>query len=273
MESGLELDAEYDNRARVPEHLDIIAGWQRDAAQYREIATVTTQEYGAAARNKFDLFRSADSSAAQKPIIVFIHGGYWRSMDKDLFSHMAKGLNEAGYDVAMPGYTLCPDNTIAGICTEIETFCQYLNKAEGRPQLITGHSAGGHLAAWLCQKDTIARTGAYIIAGFGISGVYDLRPMLQTSINDDLRLDKTSAEASNPFLEEPQKDIMFDAWVGGDESNEFIRQSEMFAASWHTQGASTTFIEIAGANHFTAIDPLTNANSLMTKRIIGLASQ
>ncbi|MBL4646810.1 MAG: alpha/beta hydrolase [Rhizobiales bacterium] len=205
-------------------------------------------------------------------MIVFIHGGYWRSLSKDLFSHMASGLNKVGYDVVMPNYTLCPETDIAGICKEMELFSQHLTKTYKRPLLITGHSAGGHLAAWLCQKDTLARTGSDIIGGFGISGIYDLKPMLQTSMNKDFKLDIESAAASSPFLEEPQKDIIFDAWVGGNESGEFTRQSEMFAASWHTQGASTTFIEIASANHFTAIEPLTNADSLMVKRIVGLAS-
>lgn len=271
MESKLDMEAEYDNRALVPEHVEILPRWERDAAAFRVTHAPQTKEYGPAARNKVDIFRSSDSAASERPIVVFIHGGYWRALNKDIFSHMAQGILAHGFDVAMPSYTLCPEISVAGIGAEIEACCAFLAETEKRPLMVMGHSAGGHLAAWICQKDIAARISQPIVAGFGISGVYDLTPMLHVSMNDDLKLDLQSALAGSPYFAEPQENIVFDVWVGANESGEFLRQSEDFATKWREQGAHAAYIEIAGANHFTAIEPLTNMESLMVKRIVALA--
>lgn len=272
MESKLDMEAEYDNRARVPEHLEILARWERDAAAFRATHVPETKEYGSGERNKVDIFRSSDSSAASRPLMLFIHGGYWRALSKDMFSHMAGGLLEQGFDVAIPSYTLCPNISVAGICEEIETCCAFLAESEQRPLMVSGHSAGGHLAAWLCQKEVAARITQPIVAGLGISGVYDLTPLLHVSMNDDLQLDLQSALANSPHFKEPQSDSIFDVWVGANESDEFLRQSEDFSTKWREGGAHTAYIEIAGANHFTAIDPLLNKDSLLVKRIVALTS-
>lgn len=272
MESELELEAEYDNRALVPEHVEILPRWAREAADFRAVSRFETMRYGPAERNVVDVFRSDEAQSSEKPLILFIHGGYWRALDKDMFSHMALGLLAHGFDVAIPSYTLCPNITIAGIGAEMEACCQHLGKNEKRPLMITGHSAGGHLAAVMCQKDKVAQIPVPVVAGLGISGVYDLTPMLHLSMNDDLKLDLKSALESSPHFATPEPGIYFDAWVGSDESGEFRRQSEDFAMKWRENSALTTYIEMAGANHFTAIEPLVDGESLLVKRITGLAS-
>ncbi|MFK8036041.1 MAG: alpha/beta hydrolase [Hyphomicrobiales bacterium] len=272
MESKLDMEAEYDNRALVPEHVEILPRWEREAAAFRSIHAPDTNEYGPLERNKVDIFRSSDSAASSKPMIVFIHGGYWRGLSKDIFSHMAAGLLENGFDVAMPSYTLCPDISVAGICDEMEACLAFLANSEKRPIMVTGHSAGGHLAAWLCKKDVAARITQPIVAGLGVSGVYDLTPLLHVSMNDDLRLDLKSALSGSPYFANPQDEVFFDVWVGANESSEFLRQSEDFSAKWRENGAYTAYIEIAGTNHFTAIEPLLNKDSLLVKRIVALAS-
>ncbi|MEP0520807.1 MAG: alpha/beta hydrolase [Hyphomicrobiales bacterium] len=272
MESKLDMEAEYDNRALVPEHIEILPRWEREAAAFRATHSPETKEYGAAERNKVDIFRSSDSAAATRPLILFVHGGYWRALSKDSFSHMATGLLSHGFDVAIPSYTLCPNISIAGICKELEACCAFLAACEKRPVMVSGHSAGGHLAAWLSQKEISSRITQPIVAGLGISGVYDLTPMLHVSMNEDLKLDLQSALANSPHFREPGPNTIFDVWVGSNESNEFLRQSEDFSTKWREKNAHTAYIEIAGANHFTAIDPLLDENSLLVKRIVTLAS-
>lgn len=271
MESELELEAEYDNRALVPEHVEILPRWTREAAEFRAVTRFETVRYGPAERNLVDIFRADASEAGKKPLILFIHGGYWRALGKDMFSHMAKGLVSRGFDVAIPQYTLCPDISIAGIGAEIAACCDHLAKSEKRAMMITGHSAGGHLAALMCQKNMVEQIPVPIAAGLGISGVYDLTPMLHISINSDLKLNLKSALESSPHFAVPDPGICFDAWVGSDESSEFRRQSEDFAMKWRENAAHTTYIEMAGANHFTAIEPLTDGESLLVKRIATLA--
>lgn len=272
MESKLDLEAEYDNRALVPEHVEILPRWEREAAEFRTTAEFQTCRYGDAERNVVDIFRSTDSQSGEKPLVLFIHGGYWRALGKEFFSHMTRGLMDHGLDVAVPSYTLCPDISIPGIISELEACSIFLANEEKRPLMITGHSAGGHLAASLCQKDRMGRIPVPIIGGLGISGVYDLTPLLHVSMNHDLKLDLKSALECSPHFAAPESGILFDAWVGSNESDEFLRQSEDFATKWRENAALTTYIEIAGANHFTAIEPLVAQDSLLVKRIAALAS-
>lgn len=271
MESKLDMEAEYDNRALVPEHVEILPRWERDAAAFRSTHKPETKEYGPGERNQVDIFRSSDSAARERPLVLFIHGGYWRALSKDIFSHMAAGLLAHGFDVAMPSYTLSPQAKIADIGAEMELCAAFLANSEKRPLMVTGHSAGGHLAAWLCKADVAKRITQPIVGGLGISGVYDLTPLLHVSMNDDLKLNLQSALAGSPHFADPQECIAFDVWVGANESGEFLRQSEDFATKWRENGAYTAYIEIAGANHFTAIEPLLNKDSLLVKRIVALA--
>ena len=113
MSADVDYEAEYNNRARVPENPAIIAGWSRDAKAYREAhqARHKVISYGAGERNRIDLF-SGDGAG---PIVVFIHGGYWQALDGSFFSHLAGGLNAHGIDVAVPSYDLCPAVSIAEI--------------------------------------------------------------------------------------------------------------------------------------------------------------
>ena len=267
----MQLAIEYDNRARVPEHPEIIARWKRDAEAFRASAkTDLDLAYGARPRNRFDLFHGSSAG----PVVVFIHGGYWRTFDKSVFSHMAAGVYGHGFSVAMPSYSLCPDVTIPGIVDELRQFCLHLWKDHGRRLVIAGHSAGGHLAACMAATNwkNYGAPADLIQAGLSISGVFDLRPLMATPMNEDLRLTQADAIAASPLFWPVPRILPFDIWVGAAESSEFLRQSASLAAAWTGLGLSCALVELSKANHFTAADPLADPRSTMVARLAQLAS-
>ena len=152
----IDYDAEYNNRARVPEHPEIFARWARAAEDYRAEAMKERRaelglSYGSSLRQFIDLFSPRPGVVA--PLALFVHGGYWRSLDPSMFSHMARGLNAHGVAVAVVGYDLCPEVTIAEIIDQIRHACLFLWLRTGQRMMIYGHSAGGHLAGAMVATD------------------------------------------------------------------------------------------------------------------------
>ena len=150
--TAIDYEAEYDNRARVPEHPQIFARWATDSASYRARLPASRQariSYGATAREVIDLFDARPDA----PLAVFIHGGWWRNFEPSLFSHFAAGLNAPGVGVAVPGYNLCPQVRIADIIDEMRRALIALWRRYGQRMLVLGHSAGGHLTASLLATD------------------------------------------------------------------------------------------------------------------------
>ena len=275
---SVDYEKEYDNRARVAEHQDIFARWKRETQAYRS-ATPGAQigsSYGPSQRQTIDWFPAGDHGP-ETPIAMFIHGGWWRTLDPSMFSQMAKGPNARGISVAVVGYDLCPAVSIATIVEQMRTACLGLWRKHKKRLFVYGHSAGGHLAACMAATEwTRLAPDApddLVPSAFAISGVFDLAPLTKVSQNADLRLtDKTAHDVSPLHWKVPPR-RSFDAVVGGIESSEFLRQSRVIVEGWRSRGAETRYEEIAGANHFTAIDPLTDANSAMTKRVADLATR
>jgi arylformamidase len=231
--------------------------------------------YGGTARQTIDVFRAEAGPAA--PLAVFIHGGWWRSLEPASFSHMAAGLNAHGIDVAVPGYDLCPQVGIADIIEEMRAALLLLWRTYGKRMLAYGHSAGGHLSAAMMATDWPALapgTPADLVpVGYGISGVFDLVPLVEVSMNADFRLDAVGASAVSPLYGPAPAGFTFDAVVGALESGEFLRQSRAFADAWGKAGVATRYEEIAGTNHFTALAPLADPDSAMVKRLVALAAK
>jgi arylformamidase len=261
----MDLEAEYNNRARVPEHPDIIAGWQRDAAAFRDAAGGEFDvAYGEHPRQRLDVFRSKDDQAG--PLAVFVHGGYWFSFDKDHFSHMARGLEFHGVPMAVPSYRLCPEVHIIDIIEDLRRCCLFLWERYGRRLVLAGHSAGGHLAAAMLATDWKARGGPedLVIAGLGISGLYDLRPLIPIAMNEVLKLDDSEARCASPLLWATPAGV-FEVWVGAKESDEFLRQSRTLVAAWLGGGVDARYREAPGADHFTVIAGLAQPDSVLTR--------
>jgi arylformamidase len=269
--ADIDYEAEYNNRARVPEHPALIAGWARDAQAWRDSRRnpFHTISYGPGARNTIDVFPSRGEGA----MVVFIHGGYWQALDGSFFSHLAAGLNAHGVSVAIPGYDLCPQVSIDDIIAQMRMAARALAPLSRR-LVVSGHSAGGHLAACLMATDWRSLDPALpkdlVQAAYAISGLFDLGPLVKTSINNALGLDEAAAGRLSPVYWQPMHGTL-DAVVGGDESAEYFRQSRMIVDAWGQAGIETRFAEVPGANHFTAVAPLADPNSPMTRRLRELA--
>lgn len=267
----IDLEAEYDNRGRVPEHPAIFAQMERDSAAYRAASSKAELglRYGATARQYIDIFPGKAGAGA--PLAMFIHGGYWRSRDPSSYSHVAAELNTRGIDVGIAGYDLCPQVPIAAIIEQMRAACLFLWRRRKQRVLAFGHSAGGHLTACLVATDwkKFDAPSDLVPCGYAISGVFDLTPLVHVSMNQDLRLDDAEAKRVSPLFWDLPPERVLDAVVGGAESSEFIRQSRVIADGWKGK-AQTRFEEIPGANHFTVTDPLNDAKSPMVARLTEL---
>ena len=195
--SVVDYEAEYNNRARVPQHKAIFADWARDASAYRESVDSRHESlsYGATERQVVDLFDP--ESAGSGATAMFIHGGYWQSLDRSSFSHMARGLNGHGIRLRS-GYDLCSQVRISDIVEQIRRAC--LRLADRGPVVVSGHSAGGHLGLHACDRLAHARRRA----GSGPGRLRDLRPvrpqpLVATSINTALAMTEPDAERLSPL--------------------------------------------------------------------------
>ncbi len=275
--TSVDYEVEYNNRARVPQNPELMAGWARDAAAYREQCAPRRLTYGPGGRNVIDIFvgerKGRDTDKA--PLVVFIHGGYWQALDGSWFSHMARGLNAHGISVAVPTYTLCPQVSVADIIEEMRQAARELAKLSDR-LIISGHSAGGHLAACMLATDWKAYDASLppqlVISAYAISGLFELELLVPTSINKALGLDQATARAASPLFWKPPSHGSLDAVVGEAESAEYHRQSRNVVDVWGNAGLETRYGVVPAANHFTAIAPLADPASSMTLRLKELAA-
>jgi arylformamidase len=274
---AIDWEVEYNNRARVPEHPQIFAGWARDAAAYRDEAAkenraVIGLKYGPSPRQTIDIFKPRGGKDG--PVALFIHGGYWRSLEPASFSHMARGMNAHGVTVAVSGYDLCPQVSIGDIIRQTQAACLFLWKRYQRWIMASGHSAGGQLAACMVATDWKALDASLpadlVPVGYAISGVHDLSPLLHLATNADFKLDEAEARRISPVHWPVARGRVLDAVVGGDESAEFLRQSRIIADAWRERGAQTRYEAIPGMNHFTVCDAMTDPGSAMTHRLVEL---
>jgi len=277
---AIDYEAEYNNRARVPEHQEIFNRWERESMAYRAEARRARHadlgfSYGTTERQIIDLFMPAQNDTGQ--LALFIHGGYWRSLEPSMFSHIARGLNEHGITVAVVGYDLAPRVRIGEIIRQVRQSCVFLWERFGQRMLVYGHSAGGHLAACLVATDwtQIDETAPADLTpvGMAISGVFDLAPLLNVSMNADLRLTPEDVRQVSPLDWPVGADRTLDLVVGAEESSEFLRQSRALAEAWKERGANTRYEEVPGANHFTVLDPLADPKSELIARLVTLSKR
>lgn len=270
------LDAQYNNRARVPEAPQILERWANASALARaQSDCLLDVPYGSAPGETLDVFRTA---APDAPVFVFIHGGYWRALDKRDHSFIAPALVEAGAMVVVPNYALCPAVSIEHITLQmvqaVAWTWRHAREHGGDPRRIVvgGHSAGGHLAAMLlnCRWPQVAPDlpGDLLRSAMSISGLFELEPIRHTTfLAPDLHLTADSARRLSPALL-PAPAGRLAAVVGGDESKEFLRQNRLIRTAWGER-AVPVCEAVPGTNHFTVLHDLADANT----RLHGIALQ
>jgi arylformamidase len=273
--TAIDYETEYNNHKRVPEHVGIKERWSMLATAYRLAGeTRLNQPYGSRERLRYDLFQAADKDA---PVIVYIHGGYWQRGDRKDYSFVARELNANGISVVIPSYSLCPAVSVMEIGDEIQLCLAALWKHTKKRPTVIGHSAGAHLTAEMLARDWSRFVGVpvdLVRTGYAMSGVYDLAPLIGTSLNKALGLTEGTARAASPLFRPPSpKGRRFVAAVGGDESGEFKRQSRAIAENWRSVGIDARYEVLSGTNHFTIVDELITPGSPVLTQIVALARE
>ncbi len=256
------LDRQYDNRARVPDFQDYIDRWTETSARAREATRGVELDvaYGPGPRHRLDIF----PAGPEQPVLVFIHGGYWRSLDKSIFSCVAPALNVAGVSVVVINYPLAPAATMDDIVAAVRGAFVWLARRAGGHGLniarmhVAGHSAGGHLTAMVMSTDWTGLDDQLpadlVKGGCAISGLYDLEPIRLCYLNADLHLDADSARRNSPVHLAPAQAGPLILTVGELESDEYHRQYRVQADAWRTAGHSVTTVGAPGLDHFSAFD-------------------
>jgi arylformamidase len=268
-------ERELNPRVTVSDVAGIIASWKARAEATRARRAFRADiAYGPHPRERLD-FYPADNP---KGTFIFIHGGYWRIFSQFETSWIADGFVDQGYSVALPTYPLCPEVTLADIVASIRRAFAHLwltelSDGERGRVVVGGHSAGGHLTAVLLATDwTAYGLPAEPFAGaVPISGVFDLPPLLHTTINEQVRLTEDSARALSPVNWTPKCLVRTVLAVGARESDEFHRQSKALLAAWPQMPAR--LLDVDDANHFTVIDGLAVPGSVLNRAVIELLQE
>ena len=270
------LEGMYNNLARVKDHPAYFQRWARESAEARETLPARIDlPYGQGVNETLDIFPAPVPDA---PVLVFIHGGYWRAMDKKDHSFSAPAFNDRGICVVQPNYALCPGTserpvTVPGIMLQmvraLEWTRRHIADHGGDPTRITvaGHSAGGHMAAALlaCDWKAVAPDlPAHLVRNaLSISGLYDLRPLQRTPfLENTLKLTDADVLRASPALWPAPRRGQLYAVAGGSESEEFIRHNAMIRDAWGRNTVPVCEV-LPGLNHFDVVDALADpAHSL-----------
>jgi arylformamidase len=272
------VEREYNARAACPDHPQWFARYaQLSAAAYAGLAVQRDLRYGPGPKETLDLFLPA---GPPRGTFAFLHGGYWRALDKSDFAFVATPFVAAGIAVANINYDLCPAVSVAAIVDACRRAIRWLSADGARHGanparlVVGGHSAGGHLAAMLYVTDWRARgfAAAPFHGGVTVSGVHDLTPMPLFSFNSDLRLDDAGARAVSPALLSPTAAVPLLVAVGAAETAEFVRQSTLLCDAWpalRPAGVAAPLL-MAGKNHFSVIADYADAGTELTRATLAL---
>ncbi len=263
-------ESQYNNRAAVPDHPQYFARWaEKSEAARRSLRCYLDVPYGTHAMEKMDIFPAQGRSRA---LLMFIHGGYWRALDKKDHSFLAAELVKRGVTVAVPNYALCPAVAIEDIVRQILQACAWLYRNGGHfgapygSLYVSGHSAGGHLTAMTMAalwpafaRDLPQRV---VSGGLAISGVYDLRDVPNVpSINNDVRLKPADAWKVSPMAYPPATDAPLYLAAGGKELPPFVGQNQAFGTRWKKVLAQD--IPCPADNHFSILEKLVDPSSAL----------
>jgi arylformamidase len=250
-------DRAYANGAFIKGADEYPPRWTRLAGQFRDNVGPRSRRdvpYGPALRQKLDLFLP---EGTPKGLLIFVHGGYWMALGRETWSHLAAGALARGWACAMPSYTLAPDARITDMTAEIARSVTCAADLVPGPVVVTGHSAGGHLAARMACTDVV--TSERLVRVVPISPLADLSPLMQTGMNDTLHLDAAECASQSPARLPRKPGVQAHIWVGGQERPAFLWQARTLSEEW-----SCDWTVDPGKHHFDVVDGLMRADSPVT---------
>ena len=266
-------DRMYNNRALVPDFADHLKRWTEQSKTARKLlGGLTDISYGAGPNETLDIF---PANAANAPVMVFLHGGYWRSLDKSDQSFIAPSFTREGVCVVVPNYALCPAVSIPKIVMQmvkaLAWVWRYIHEwgGDARRIHVVGHSAGGHLAAMLlaCEWQRYADDlpADLVKSGLSVSGLFELESVMRSPmLQSDLRLDDAQVVRCSPAWMPRPTHGTFCSVVGGLESDEFIRHHRLIQLAWGK--AYVPVCEaLPGLHHFNVLSTLAERGTYLNR--------
>lgn len=272
-----QIEREYNARAAIPDHPQIFARWRDESHAVRNRLRVETDcRFGPTAAETLDFYPVVRRNA---PLLAFIHGGYWRSLDKQDFSFLAPAFIDAGVAVAMPNYGLAPATSIEQMVRQMLRALSWLYReapklgVDRRRMVIAGHSAGAHLAAMMLAADWPSWSPdlppALLRGAVCISGLYDLRPLVRAPfLQEDLRLDLPTATFLSPVSYRPARPTPLITAAGADESAEFRRQNRLIRTAWND--CFRQDVALPGRHHLASVEALGETQSPLFRATMSL---
>jgi arylformamidase len=273
------LEAEYNLVARRgPDFPDLVQRWLGRSAAHRDVSGARVDlPYGDGDREKLDFFFGGD---ADGPVLIYIHGGYWQRGDKNMYSFVSEAFIQHGVSVAMLNYNLTPSVRMGQIPPQIRKAINWLwkNSADlgfNREKLIvSGHSAGGHLTALMMATDWPSVDSQLPVdlvrAGIPISGLYELEPLVHTTLNTGPQMDIAEAHVESPCFLPPLTNAPQLVAVGGGETVEFLRQSDDYADQYRTADRIMERYDVPNDDHFDELERLTESDSVFFSKCMKL---
>ncbi len=263
------LDAQYNIRAQIPDHPEISRRWAAESERVRHALASRAKidvPFGSQPLQKLDLFLTEKPGA---PLLVFIHGGYWRAQDKSEFSYVAETYVAHGINLAVINYRLAPHVTMDDIVADVRAAIAFLHKNSANygyasdKIYVSGSSAGGHLTVMALMTDwrEFGLPTDTVKGGCALSGLYDLEAIRLCYLNKEIGLDAPTAKRNSPILHLPKTSAPLILSVGGAESAEFHRQQDDFAHAWRGAGLDCSIVKQNGGHHFDMIDRFADPTS------------